>query len=355
MLGTYFYHEIIRKNVIGFGNLFNEINITHKDSSGNQKSEILVPIAYGPIQKFLARIEQQPDLSRKQSLSLPRISFEMTSIQYDSARKGSPVQTFKSVNLENNSIVNKAFMPVPYNLGFELNIITKLQDDALQIVEQIIPFFQPAFNITIDLVSLIGEKRDTPVVLNSITFKDNYEGDYSDRRYLIYTLKFTNKTNFFGPVVDNTGSLIKKVKVDFFSNTDRNVAKREVRYTVTPRAIKDYNNDNTTTLAENINTKVNEFEVLDASTFTVNTYIRIDNENMQIKSISGNIITVYRGIDGSTLEEHLENASIDVINSQDDVLIPLEDGFSDDFGFNETIQFFNDGGKTYSPTLGQDV
>jgi len=354
MLGTYFYHEIIRKNVIGFGNLFNEIYITHQDSSGNQKSEILVPIAYGPIQKFLARIEQQPD-NKKQSLTLPRMSFEMNSIQYDSTRKGSPVQTFKSVNLENNNIVNKAFMPVPYNLGFQLNIFSKLQDDALQIVEQIIPFFQPAFNITIDLVSSIGEKRDTPVVLNSITFKDDYEGDYSNRRYLLYTLNFTSKTNFFGPVVDNTNVLIKKVKVNFFSNTDRNVAKREVRYTLTPRATKDYNDDNTTTLVENINTKVNEFEVLDSSTFTTDTYIRIDNESMQIKSISGNVITVHRAVDGSTLEDHLANASIDIINSQDDDLISLEDAFTDDFGFNETVEFFNDGGKTYSPSLGQDV
>ena len=187
MLGTYFYHEIVRKTVVSFGTLFNQIYVKHNDSSGNVESEIKVPLAYGPAQKFLARIEQQQDLNRAVQITLPRMSFEMTSISYDATRKSGITQTFKAI--DKKSKVKKVFMPVPYNLGFELNIMTKLNDDALQIIEQILPFFQPAFNITVELVNSIGEKRDIPVVLDSISFQDDYEGDFSTRRALIFFLQ----------------------------------------------------------------------------------------------------------------------------------------------------------------------
>lgn len=234
MLGTYFYHEIIRKTVISFGTLFNQIYIVHKDGAGNNNSQIRVPIAYGPMQKFLARIEQQPNLNKPVQITLPRMSFEMTSIQYDPTRKASLTQTFKACE---NGNIKKVFMPVPYNLGFELNILCKLNDDALQIVEQILPFFQPAFNLTIDLVDSIGEKRDIPMILDSVSFQDDYEGDFSTRRALIYTLQFTAKTYLFGPVADSSDGLIRKVQVDMYSGSDTTTAKREVRYTVVPDPI----------------------------------------------------------------------------------------------------------------------
>jgi hypothetical protein len=234
MLGTYYYHEIIRKTVIAFGTVFNEIYIRHKDSSGDSISEMKVPLAYGPIQKFLARINQQPELNKPIAMTLPRMSFEMTSIQYDSTRKSGITQTFKA--LDGNKI-KKVFMPVPYNIGFQLNIMTKLQDDALQVVEQILPYFQPAFNLTVDLVDSIGEKRDIPIVLDSVSFTDDYEGDFSTRRILIYTLNFTAKTYLFGPVADSTDGLIRKVQVDLYTSTDVETAKREMRYTVTPDPI----------------------------------------------------------------------------------------------------------------------
>jgi hypothetical protein len=232
MLGTYYYHEIIRKTIISFGTLFNQIHIRHTDQSGNNVSDIRVPIAYGPRQKFLARIQQQPDLNKATQISLPRISFEMTSIQYDPTRKTSVTQTFKSC--DDGGKIKKVFMPVPYNIGFELNILTKLNDDALQIVEQILPYFQPAFTLTIDLVDSIGEKRDIPMVLESINFQDDYEGDFSTRRALIYTLGFTAKTYLFGPIAESSEGLIRKVQVDLYTSTDTENAKRELRYTVTP-------------------------------------------------------------------------------------------------------------------------
>jgi hypothetical protein len=162
------------------------------------------------------------------------MSFEMNSIRYDATRKAGVTQTFKASDGTN---LKKVFMPVPYNIGFELNILTKLNDDALQVVEQILPYFQPAFTLTVDLIDSIGEKRDIPVVLDSVSFKDDYEGDFSTRRSLIYTLQFTAKTYLFGPIANTTDGLIRKVQVDMYSGTDTTTAKREMRYTVTPDPI----------------------------------------------------------------------------------------------------------------------
>ena len=231
MLGTYYYHEIIRKTIVSFGTLFNAINIRHDDKAGNTYSELKVPLAYGPSQKFLARLEQQADLNKPVGITLPRMSFEMNNVSYDSTRKTGVTQTFKASDGNN---IKKVFMPVPYNIGFELNILTKLNDDALQIVEQILPYFQPSFNLTVDLVSVIGEKRDIPIVLETINFQDDYEGDFATRRALIYTLGFTAKTYLFGPVPSSTSGIIKKVQVDIAADTNTTTAKREMRYTVTP-------------------------------------------------------------------------------------------------------------------------
>ena len=234
MLGTYFYHEIIRRTIIAFGTLFNEIYISHKNEPGDSISQIKVPLAYGPTQKFLARIQQQANLNKPVQITMPRMSFEMNSIQYDPSRKANITQTFKASDGEN---LKKVYLPVPYNIGFELNILSKLNDDALQIVEQILPFFQPSFNLTVDLIDSIGEKRDIPITLNNISFQDDYEGDFSTRRAIIYTLQFTAKTYLFGPIAESTEGLIRKVQVDVYTNTDVQNAKREMRYTVVPDPI----------------------------------------------------------------------------------------------------------------------
>ena len=241
MLGTYFYHEIIRKTVIAFGTLFNDVYVRHHDSTGKDIGELKVPISYGPRQKFLARIQQQPELNKATQITLPRMSFEMNSITYDPSRKSGISQTFKA---KDGNKIKKVFMPVPYNLGFELNILTKLQDDSLQIVEQILPFFQPGFTLTIDLADQIGEKRDVPMVLEDISFTDDYEGNFETRRALIYTLRFTAKTYMFGPIADSTDGLIRKVQLDYYADTNTRTATREMRYSVKAKAKKDYNEDN---------------------------------------------------------------------------------------------------------------
>lgn len=233
-MGEYFYHEIFKRTVVGFGNLFKNIHIQKVDKKENVINDMKVPLAYGPTQKFLAKLTQQAELNQPTQITLPRMSFEMTAIAYDGTRKTQPTQMFKT--MDDGEKLKRVYLPVPYNVSFELNIMAKLNEDCLQIVEQILPYFQPSFNITVDLVDQIGEKRDIPIVLDSINFSDDYEGDFSGRRILIYTLTFTAKTYLFGPVSDSGDGLIKKVQVDYHLDTKR-TAPREVRYTVTPDPI----------------------------------------------------------------------------------------------------------------------
>ena len=327
MLGTYYYHEILRKTVISFGTVFNDIRIRHTNSDGSPFSEMRVPLAYGPVQKFLARLDQQPELNKATTMSLPRMSFETTNIVYDPTRKAGITQTFKASDGTN---LKKVYMPVPYNVGFELNIMTKLNDDALQIVEQILPYFQPSFNLTVDLVKVIGEKRDIPVVLENITMSDEYEGDFSSRRVLLYTLRFTAKTYMFGPSTKVSKDIIKKATVSYLTGSDSSSASREYTYSATPRAIKNYTGDIETTLAGDVTAKSVYIEVADASGLTANTYINIGAEELYIKSISGNKLTVRRGEDNTTAAIHVNGADIKKITTADNALV--ESG--DDFGFD---------------------
>ena len=348
MLGTYYYHEIIRKTIISFGTIFNQIHIRHKDESGNSISDMRVPLAYGPAQKFLARLRQQSELNKPIQITLPRMSFEMVSISYDPTRKTSITQTFKACD---NGTVKKVFMPVPYNIGFELSILCKLNDDALQIVEQILPYFQPAFNITIDLVDAIGEKRDIPITLDSINFQDDYEGDFSTRRALIYTLQFTATTYMFGPIAESSEGLIKKVQVDIFSNTDVRNARREMRYVVTPQAKQDYNNDNSAYLNADVNSASLILQVSNTSAFSVNDRIIIGSEIMLVTGIvDADTLNVQRGYNNTNSASHLTGAIVNRLTAVDDALVEADD----DFGFNESWTYLGDS-KEYSPTRKLDI
>ena len=228
MLGTYSYHEIFRRTVVAFGTLFNNIEL-------RRTNEVMkVPLAYGPKQKFLARLDQTPDPTNKRvQITLPRISFEINGIQYDSSRKVSPTQKIKvAKDVDENKNV---YMPVPYNLSFELAIISKNQEDGMQILEQILPFFQPHYNLSVKLIPEIDDTRDVPVVLTNVDYEDSYEGDFASRRAIIYTLQFTVKTYLYGPVTD--AKIIKKVVTDMYTKVDTTSAPREVRYTIQPDPI----------------------------------------------------------------------------------------------------------------------
>jgi hypothetical protein len=334
---------------VAFGTLFNNIQIKHKDNAGDDFSIITVPISYGPVQKFLARIEQVPDLKKRVAITLPRMSFEMTGISYDSSRKSSTMQTFKVLDESNNQL-SKVFMPVPYNVNFRLSIMSKLNEDALQVVEQILPYFQPHFNLTIDLLSSVGETRDVPMILERIAMDDQYEGDFTTRRVLVYTLDFVAKTYLFGPIGSPNDAIIKQVQVDYYTNTNRINASRQLRYIAEPRALQDYNNDEITQISQDISADETEFTVVDGSVLSEKSYIMINSESMFIRKINGNTILVNRGQDNTNIEIHTSGTSVNVINDADDELIDLDD----DFGFSESRYEFGDG-KIYSTTKGVDV
>lgn len=320
----HFYHQIFRKTVISFGTLFNGITIVR---DGNEI--IKVPLAYGPTQKFLARLEQEPDLNKPIQISLPRMSFEFTGIQYDNSRKLAGTQAFAAALKSDGKDIRKMYFPVPYNMDFELSIMTLLNDDALQIVEQILPYFQPNFNLTIDLVESIGEKRDIPITLDSVSFEDNYDGDFSNRRVLLYTLKFTAKTYLFGPVPEASKDIITRVSVGLAGGDPSPEARRDLIYK-SPVATKAYNGNIITNLSDNITDKDTVIQVNDASSISAKSYITIDDETIRVLKVINNDLTVSRGMYNTTPVEHVGGTGILLITSADNDAIKA----GDDFGFS---------------------
>ena len=322
----YFYNEILRKTIISFGTLFNGLTIKQEGST------VKVPLAYGPTQKFLARLEQAPNLSQATQISLPRMSFEFTGMTYDSSRKVTTTQTIAVKNPDDGTDIKKVFMPVPYNMQFELAIMCKLNDDALQLVEQILPFFQPQYNLTINLVNLINEKKDVPVVLENITMDDQYEGDFTSRRVLLYTLRFTAKTYLFGPVTSASKDIIKTASVRYLAGGSQST-QRDVTFSVKPRALKDYTDDVVTTISEDIDASQETINVADGTAITVDKFIDVDGEEMKVTKITGNKLNVKRGQDSTIAKTHVRGTGvkgIDYTAREDSDIIEL----GDDFGFD---------------------
>jgi hypothetical protein len=326
----YFYHEILRRTIVSFGSLFNDITIKHKNNSNDVVSVIKVPFAYGPTQKFLARLNQSPDLNKPIQMTLPRMSFEFTGLTYDSTRKSTTTQTFTAKSATDGKETKKVYLPVPYNLQFEVSVMSKLNDDALQIIEQILPYFQPAYTMTVELVDEINEKRDVPVILENITMQDDYEGDFTTRRVLIYTLRFTVKTYLFGPISSASKDIIKKTTISYIAGDTTNTPIREVVYSAEPRAIKNYTGIVITNLTNDIGTGDTLITVNNASSILPNTYLDIEGEEVFVNLVSGNVLTVERGKDGTTITSHLAGAEIKSITSTDNELIET----GDDFGFS---------------------
>ena len=325
----YFYNEIFRKTIISFGTLFNNITIKQEGSV------VKVPLAYGPIQKFLARLEQAPNLSQATQISLPRMSFEFTGLTYDPSRKVTTTQQIAVKDPDSETDTKKAFMPVPYNMQFELAIMCKLNDDALQIVEQILPYFQPQYKLTVQLVDGIKEKRDIPIILENVTMQDDYEGDYTSRRVLMYTLRFTAKTYLFGPVTSASKDIIKSVSVRYLAGGSKST-ERDITYSVKPRAVKDYTDDVVTNLSEDITAEAVTINVDDGTKVTLKKYIEVDGEEMYVTKITGNKLNVKRGQDTSIAKAHVRGTGIkgiDYTTREDSDLVE----FGDDFGFDGTI------------------
>ena len=219
MLGTYFYNESIRKCIIAFGSLFNDIYNERKDSAGAAVQTLKVPLAYGPKQKFIIRLEGDPGLDQKVAITLPRIGFEISALEYAPERKLNRIIKRKKVQGSDDEKLKSMltqYSPVPYNIGFEMFVMARNSDDGIQIVVQILPFFQPEYTVSIKEVPQMDTIRDVPIVLNSINYEDTYEGDFTTRRAIIYTFNFTAKTYVYGPV--STTKPITKAEVKTYAD-----------------------------------------------------------------------------------------------------------------------------------------
>jgi hypothetical protein len=237
MFDNYFYHERIRKSVALFGRLFNNIYVVRKNSSGGVLNQLKVPLAYAPRQKYLERIRENPSLEddTRVAIKLPRMSFEITDIQYDLTRQLAKVSNFntKGTSVEKRQ---KFYSPVPYNIGFVLSIYAKNQDDALQIVEQILPTFNPQYTLSIYPFRSIYPNfvEDVPIAITGVTFEDDYQSTLEQRRTIIYNITFEMKVQFYGDI-ENKG-IIREAEARIF-NMNAGLQDSDIyleRVTVTP-------------------------------------------------------------------------------------------------------------------------
>ena len=220
MFGTYFYNKNIRNIVILFGTVFNDISVRRTNASDVVQEEIKVPIAYGPAEKFLVRLREVTDISKgKVGLTLPRMSFEFSAINYDSARKLVTGKQFKAIHASDTTKLTRVYTPTPYNFDFTLSIMVKNSDDGTQILEQILPYFTPAYQVTMNEMSTVGIKRDIPIIFTGLSTEDTYEGDFLTRRALIHTLTFTVQAFLYGPTEDI--KIIKEVDIAKYDQTSQ--------------------------------------------------------------------------------------------------------------------------------------
>ena len=246
MLGTQFYNQAVRKTVISFGTLFNNIELK-KIVDGQVMEVEKVPLAYGPKQKFLYRLQGNPTDGKKVAITMPRMYFEMTGIDYDASRKTPATQKYKTVINDEGNEVRTQYVPVPYNISFEVGILAKSQDDGLQILEQILPFFQPSFSMSLKFIPDMDEVRDVAVVLNNVDFEDDWEDDFTTRRSITYSMQFTCKSYIYGPYTK--ADVIRKSRI-IETIGDTNVNKRHVELEYTPKAKTDINQDGQVTAAD---------------------------------------------------------------------------------------------------------
>ena len=308
MFGTYFYHQTSRKMVVAFGSLFNNIEVRRTDSSDAVTEVIKIPLSYGPKDKMLVRISQDPSLNPKVALTVPRMGFELTSMTYDGARK---LNTMGRNVKKGTTGLKKQFNPVPYNWDFSLYVFVKNAEDGTQILEQILPFFTPDFTVTMTLISGMTVKMDIPLVLNSVTSEDSYEGDFATRRSIIWTLSFLMKGFLYPSVTDNAKVITSSV-VDTHLMSAATAA------------------DPIYIVAEDSTPYAQNYMILDKHEIDDATRIRMLSEVSEDASSAGQ--TVSR----TTVEPTSTGALTD-----------------EDFGFSETFEFFPQG-KTYDPVAETD-
>jgi len=309
MLGVTFYHQTIRKYVAAFGTLFNDINVDRKNSSGVVVERIKVPLAYGPKQKHVLASQETVDIRRQTATITPRMGFALTGLNYDTTRKLNTIGKNVSANTAagNGSLMTQ-YNPVPYTFDFELYILVKNAEDGTQILEQILPFFTPEFTITINTIPEMGIKADTPIILNSASVSDTYEGDLESRRSITWTLSFTMKGYIYPDI--KTGTVIRTVEVNFRipGSTDQTL---DIDYIILE--------------STDSNSRSADYILLESG----------NNEKILNETSSD-------GMADSTIKSRYT-----VVPS------PTTAQADSDYGFSETFEFFTDG-KNFDPVTGSD-
>ena len=317
MLGSTFYHQTIRKYVAVFGTLFNDINIERKNSSGTVVEKLKVPLAYGPKQKWLLAVQDTTSDRKVVATRTPRMGFAMTGVTYDSARKLSTIGRNVAANTSSTSTnMNTMYNPVPYNFDFELFILVKNAEDGTQILEQVLPYFTPEFSVTVNTIPDMNIKADVPILLNSSSVADEYEGDLSTRRTITWTLSFTLK-GFIYPNI-SSGQVIKTIEVNFRipgGDTDIETA---------------------------------EFIIFEDSTADTTNYIILDgfDEGVAYRTFSRARIVNESTTDG--VQDATIKSRVTIQPS------PLSATANTDYGFSETFEFFDEG-RHNDPTTGGDI
>jgi|TARA_B100000035_G_C20921206_1_gene518588 hypothetical protein len=232
MFGDHFYHATMRKSVAVFGTLFNDLKVVRKASGGGVLNQIRVPLAYGPKEKFLARLDQATQSDASIAIKLPRMAFEITSLSLDTSAKLNRRNAIAEDNISDVTKKKVIKHYTSYDIGMSLSIMTKNQDDGLQIVEQILPYFQPEYSVTIKPIDGFNHKQDVQVILQDVSIEDNYEGDFTERRVLVYNLNFIMKMKFYGPTGDS--KLIREVKLDFKDKDNITRTFEEMDFTINP-------------------------------------------------------------------------------------------------------------------------
>ena len=348
MFGTYFYNESIKRSISVFGTLFNNIDIKKTKADGTVLTSQKVPISYGPKQKFLLRL--QDDAKARDgsvtSISLPRIAFEMTGLEYDPTRQQNKLIRTTKTTVETADTGKRGFQyqPAPYNINFSMSILAKNVIDGIQILEQILPYFQPEYTVAMKMVDAMSEVRDVPVILTSTNMEDMYEGAFEERRVIEYTLEFTMKTYFFGPVY--TGEVIKNViERDYINdNVQAGFTSTEIQSSGLVKEVKHYepafgevanavSNSSTVSFPSAINSKISaNDEVFGTNLSTNPTVSSVASDKLSIV-LSGNIT-----IDAGT--------TLKFVGSVDP---------SDTFVVAETVTFYDDGApSTYSEDTAGD-
>ena len=330
MLGnSHFYNRTIRKVVVAFGTMFNDIVLKRYTADGTESKESWkVPLSYGAKEKYITRITSDPTLTKSVQTVVPRISFYLTGMSYDSSRK--QLSTLQNYSANTNSAIRTQYVPVPYNFEFSVSIFVRNQEDGTQILEQILPFFTPDFNVTVDFISQMNQHYDMPVILDSVTPSVEYEGDGTTTRLIIWDLTFTAKGYIWPPVKE--GKYIRQANTNLYIETASRTSQK---------VYVDYANgagyfDDEETIFVTTNTNGDTRDVTGDIAYFSNSNTGIVVVKNLNKLIEANDIIV-----GASSNASYNVSSVDSEPLKTVIIITTPDPISanaeDDFGFTETI------------------